>query len=229
MFCTEIKSTEDAQKAYKSVQRFKIATMSTHLISAYKTSDNKQGWQDDGDHGMGRHLYNSMKDIGLNNAIIFLARDFGGIHLGQRRFQIIVEMVKEIRKVIRRDQKLEKAINSNSSNSYVRNKVKTSSIMVSEVEGEPEEQLDQEFPFKGPKMHIEEVKAWDANRVITRHRTGDREIRKDYFNNPEGWVKEGDEFEDVLSEDGDLEQFGMKHNVTTNVHADSVVQNDLGN
>ena len=109
LYATEIKNSTDAKLAYKSVHRFKLASISTHLISAYRTSENVQGWQDDGDHGMGRQLYNSMKDKGLNNTILFLARDFGGIHMGQRRFQVIGEMVKEVRQVIRKTQRLANA------------------------------------------------------------------------------------------------------------------------
>ena len=86
LYCAEINNPDEAMVAYKAVQRFKLATTATHLISAYKTSDNYIGLQDDGDFGMGRHLYNTIKDKGITNSIIFLAKDFGSVHMGQRRF-----------------------------------------------------------------------------------------------------------------------------------------------
>ena len=37
-----------------------------------------------------------MATKGLTNSIIFLSRDFGGVHLGQRRFDIAGELVEEV-------------------------------------------------------------------------------------------------------------------------------------
>ena len=101
ILCSKIKTVEDAAKAYKAVHRYRSAASYTHLVSAYRTSTGEQGWADDNEHGMGKYIYGIMKEKGFNNAIVFLARDYGGYHLGPRRFTIVSELMKELREVIR--------------------------------------------------------------------------------------------------------------------------------
>lgn len=44
---------------------------------------------------MGRHVFELLNEKGLQGAIIFLSRDFGGIHLGRDRFTLINKVVKQ--------------------------------------------------------------------------------------------------------------------------------------
>ena len=103
MFCTEIKDTAKAKKAYIAIQKFRIASSSSHLISAYRLADGTCGWRDDGDFGMGKFLFNQMKNKAITNTIIFVARNFGGVHLGLRRFHLLTELLGSLRNVIRQE------------------------------------------------------------------------------------------------------------------------------
>jgi hypothetical protein len=82
--------------------------------------------------------------------------------------------------------------------------------MVSEIEGEKEQDSSQDFvPVLKPRRQIEEVRSWDANRVITRPKVGDEEWRPDYFDNTEGITAQEQENEDDnASNDSFSENFG---------------------
>ena len=75
----------------------KKASAATHLISAYWLEcDDSFGYYDDSDHGMGKHLLSVMQHAEMSNCICFLTRDYGGIHLGYRRFEIVTELADDI-------------------------------------------------------------------------------------------------------------------------------------
>jgi putative IMPACT (imprinted ancient) family translation regulator len=188
IFSTEIANSDEANLAYKAVQRFKMAATSTHLISAYRTTGKDQGWQDDGDHGMGRHLYNAIKDKGLSNIIVFLARDFGGIHMGMRRFKLVTEMVGELRTVIRKTQRKVQA-KQQSSQSLSANLAY--GPMVVQVEGRDDDhELGQdEDGSEDGSLTLEDIRTWDANKIITRPKIGGYCMAPDYFDNPKGIKK----------------------------------------
>ena len=48
--------------------------------------------QDDGDYGVGRCILGLMAEMSMNNMVIFVIRDVGGIHLGPRHFDMIAEL-----------------------------------------------------------------------------------------------------------------------------------------
>jgi hypothetical protein len=98
LFAAEIDDAVQAELAYKAVQRMRLAATSTHLISAYRINDGALGWRDDGDHAMGRVLHSIMKEKKISNCILFMARNFGGIHLGKQRFQIMADLVNVLKK-----------------------------------------------------------------------------------------------------------------------------------
>jgi hypothetical protein len=54
------------------------------------------GWQDDGDHGLGKYLLRIMEEKSMSNAIVFITREYGGNHIGFRRFQIILQLFNQI-------------------------------------------------------------------------------------------------------------------------------------
>ncbi len=68
----------------------------SHLISAHRLNDENHSWDDDGDFGLGRFIYKTMCEQNISNRVFFLSRDYGGIHLGQRRFDIAQQLVAEI-------------------------------------------------------------------------------------------------------------------------------------
>ena len=94
-FVSPAANLEDARYAYLAIARFPRVSASSHLISAYYTQDEEYDYHDDGDHGLGRHVFDLMIEKGLKGVIIFLSRDFGGIHLGSDRFTIINRVVKQ--------------------------------------------------------------------------------------------------------------------------------------
>jgi hypothetical protein len=105
LYAARVKNNEQASRAYKSIQRFRKAASATHLISAHRLDNGTVGWRDDGDHAMGRKLYNTMKEKKMSNVILFLSRNFGGHHMGKRRFEIVDQLVNEIMEVMENDDK----------------------------------------------------------------------------------------------------------------------------
>jgi hypothetical protein len=155
-----------------------------------------------------------MKDKGLNNTILFLARDFGGVHMGQRRFQLIGEMVKAIRQIIRAVQYVGKMADG-----HDWPKRPPCNIMVSVVEGEDDDQNSQSFvPAQKSRPQIENIRSWDANKIITRPKMGeDMVYRPDYFDNGDGIVsQEVQKEDDSTSEDGYLEQYSKTNDTSEN-------------
>jgi hypothetical protein len=96
MYSAEVATIQEACLAFKAICLEPIASSSTHLISAYWLRDGTYGYQDDKDHGMGKHLMSVMQDAGLSDTICFVRREYGGIHLGYRRFDIISELLDNI-------------------------------------------------------------------------------------------------------------------------------------
>jgi hypothetical protein len=94
-FVSPAACAEDARYAYLAISRFPGVTSASHLISAYHTQDNHFDYYDDGDHGLGRHVFELLNQKGVKGAIVFLSRDFGGIHLGKDRFSIINRVVNQ--------------------------------------------------------------------------------------------------------------------------------------
>ena len=50
-----------------------------------------QDYQDDDEHGAGRHLLNMLLNADIFNRVVFLVRYYGGEHLGPSRFQAYTE------------------------------------------------------------------------------------------------------------------------------------------
>ena len=54
---------------------------------------------------MGKHLLTVMQEVGLSNNICFITRNYGGIHLRYRHFEIVGELMDDIyEKVQRKDE-----------------------------------------------------------------------------------------------------------------------------
>jgi hypothetical protein len=94
-FATPVTCAEDARYAYKAIARFPRVASSTHLITAYYTTDQEYDYFDDGDHGLGRHIFELIIHKQLEGVMIFLSRDYGGVHLGRDRFTIINTVVNQ--------------------------------------------------------------------------------------------------------------------------------------
>ena len=160
----KINDMREANNTYKAIHRYRNAAAATHLISAHRLQNGQVGWRDDGDHAMGRHLYSAMKNKKITNMVFFLSRNYGGQHIGKRRFDVTTELVDEIMQVIKQEDRAatEKAKRRNDDD-------------YDESEKEPEQ----------PVVSTLDDLAWDSNAAIARARytNADRFQSDFYFDN----------------------------------------------
>ena len=78
-----VKSSKDVNAAYTKICR--LYPESDHIILAYAVK-NYTGSHDHGEHSAGSRILNILTQRGMNNTVLFVTREFGGIHLGHRRF-----------------------------------------------------------------------------------------------------------------------------------------------
>ena len=101
--------TEKQSEFYSYVQKVKtmndvnqgLAKMcvkfadATHISCAYrlkKSSPQEQGYEDDGETGQGRTILSTIQEKGMSEICVFLVRYYGGMHLGNRRFEIAKDL-----------------------------------------------------------------------------------------------------------------------------------------
>jgi hypothetical protein len=96
MFMCDAATKDQCRTAHKAIASIPEAASATHLISAYILNTGEIGWQDDGDHGLGNFLFKTMEARGVTNAICFMSREYGGTHIGRRRFEILQTLVNNI-------------------------------------------------------------------------------------------------------------------------------------
>ncbi len=96
LYTAEVSSPSDVRNAYLKVSSLPKCAAATHLISAHRLKDENHSWHDDGDFGLGRFIYKLMCDQNISNRAFFLSREFGGVHIGQRRFDITMQLITEI-------------------------------------------------------------------------------------------------------------------------------------
>ena len=121
MYIAKVQSLDDVRKAYLKM-RIKYGD-ATHISCGYRLANAmgpfNQEAVDDSDYGCARTLLNVLKDSEMNEFAIFLARNYGGIHLGNRRFDIFKQMaeksVQAWRKFITKKRKRTERMNSQSS------------------------------------------------------------------------------------------------------------------
>ena len=89
-FAVWVKNTVDVRLAYKKLKT--LYPESDHIMMAY-TVKNFSGNQDDGEFGASKRLLELLGD--RKNLAIFVAREYGCTHLGQRRFIYIDKVAKE--------------------------------------------------------------------------------------------------------------------------------------
>ena len=87
-------SIAEVRDIYKTSVGCPIKARANHNILAYCVGDTC-GWIDDDEHGAGRFLTTWMKRRNLNNTVVMITRQFGGTHLGTRRFELMQQVAKE--------------------------------------------------------------------------------------------------------------------------------------
>ena len=88
-----VKNSTEIRLAYKQLKL--QYPESDHAILAYKVKD-YDGYHDDGEHGAGQRLLKILHDRNTTNTALFVTREFGGIHLGVRRFVYIEKVAREV-------------------------------------------------------------------------------------------------------------------------------------
>jgi hypothetical protein len=96
IFLYDVHNEEQCRQAHKAIASIPQIASATHLISAYTLQSGEIGWQDDGDHGLGKFLLKTMEQRGLTNTICFMTREYGGTHIGRRRFEILQQLVDDV-------------------------------------------------------------------------------------------------------------------------------------
>lgn len=90
-YASQVFSAKEAENYYYHVRL--INPEATHLMCAFRLPGSdfikSQGYVDDGEHGGGRLLMRLLNNGKHNNCAVFMARYYGGTHLGQQRFSII--------------------------------------------------------------------------------------------------------------------------------------------
>ena len=92
-FATPVVNRQDARLAYRAISRFPGTCSATHLIAAYKDMSNEFEYYDDGDHGLGRFVFDIIHEAKTQGIMVFLSREYGGRHLGALRFEIVQRVV----------------------------------------------------------------------------------------------------------------------------------------
>ncbi len=96
-FIADAFSTKDiksVRQAYKGIIADPKRGSASHNVLAYKVG-NDVGWIDDGEHGGGRFLATWIKIQKYDNIAVIVTRQYGGEHLGSRRFELMKQVAKE--------------------------------------------------------------------------------------------------------------------------------------
>jgi hypothetical protein len=96
MYHCDVNTAAQARLAHTAIASIPEVAEKTHLISAYILSSGEIGWRDDHDHGLGHYLYKTMAEKELNNSICFMTREYGGSHIGKKRYEIIEKLTDDI-------------------------------------------------------------------------------------------------------------------------------------
>ena len=94
-------SINDVRALYKAILSNPWNAQAHHNSLGYslftplgaRTTD---GYCDDGEHGMGRFIRDTLHELNAKNIVIFVTRRFGGKHLGSKRFEVVKELISSV-------------------------------------------------------------------------------------------------------------------------------------
>lgn len=93
-YVARVHSTDEVQKAYYRV--FLKEPRATHIVCSYilpgPNFPRQQGAIDDREFGAARQMLRKMQEANAMNCAVFIARYYGGTHLGTDRFKIYKEL-----------------------------------------------------------------------------------------------------------------------------------------
>jgi putative IMPACT (imprinted ancient) family translation regulator len=90
----KVTSIAEVRLAYKKTIMNPALHKASHNILAYNVGG-ELGWIDDGEHSAGRILAGWMNRSNIDNTCFIITRNFGGEHLGTKRFELMREVAKE--------------------------------------------------------------------------------------------------------------------------------------
>ncbi len=96
----------EVRKAYKTTVASPARAKATHNILAYSIG-NERSWEDDGEWGAGQFLTSWIKRKKLDNITIIVTRQYGGIHLGTKRYENIKEVCEDALKKVLEETKVD--------------------------------------------------------------------------------------------------------------------------
>ncbi len=98
--CVHTQSMNDVRAAYKAVLLDPLVASATHVAAAYRIRNSSQkcedGYNDDSDYGLARAARDELRKANKENLTVFIIRQYGGTHLGLRRFKIVEQLTGEV-------------------------------------------------------------------------------------------------------------------------------------
>ena len=94
-YSQEVRSIDDICRGYIRVRQIHLDAL--HVSNAYKlpgTDVDAEDYTDDGEHGCGRMILRLLKEWNIECRAIYLVRNYGGVHLGTKRFNFMTDAVK---------------------------------------------------------------------------------------------------------------------------------------
>lgn len=89
----KVDTTSDVQKAYNKICQ--DAPAIDHIPMAFVAQhegESTSGLVDDKEHGAGHRVLKAIREMGEHNIAVFVARRFGGEHIGASRFDVISKL-----------------------------------------------------------------------------------------------------------------------------------------
>ena len=104
----KVDTIEDCRKLYRHLMLDPTNMAANHNTAVYRlyspigarTSD---GYNDDGEFGMGRTVRDYLQQLDARNVIIFVTRIYGGVHIGPKRFTIVKDLVKQVIETMKKE------------------------------------------------------------------------------------------------------------------------------
>ena len=106
----EVQSLNDVRNAYKSLLLKPEAMSATHNTCGYRLQGGDCGYADDKDYGMGRKIVQVLGDERYSDksVAIFITRQYGGVKLGSKRFDIVRDLTKRVMEKVQKNAKTQK-------------------------------------------------------------------------------------------------------------------------
>ena len=98
---TKLTTQDDIMPALHATYKDTRVARATHITYAYRLQSGNQvteHYEDDGDHGAGRHLLNLLKEKGITNRLVCVSTWSGGMRHGRARFVHILEAAERVLK-----------------------------------------------------------------------------------------------------------------------------------